>query len=165
MSDLGSWQQKVLRIQTGIRVAIPSVVGPQEAIITRVGKAWISPAGGGTAKNMNVVWFNLPNTTGPEAGFGPAPYDPIPGYIPAMGDVCIIVAVSNDTGRLYTVAFPSADPPRIYSGSGAPTIAGVAGDAYIRLDTPGTSLQWQYACTVTGDAAGSPSPATWVGKV
>jgi hypothetical protein len=44
-------------------------------------------------------------------------------------------------------------------GSGAPTIAGYLGQRYWRLDTPGTTNQRLYVCTVAG-VAGS---ATWVG--
>ena len=49
----------------------------------------------------------------------------------------------------------------INSGTGAPTIAGTAGDFYFRTDTPTTADQRIYICTVTG-AAGA---ATWVGIV
>lgn len=48
---------------------------------------------------------------------------------------------------------------KISGGSGAPTIAGAAGDRYMRTDTPTTTNQREYICTVAG-AAGS---ATWVG--
>jgi hypothetical protein len=47
------------------------------------------------------------------------------------------------------------------SGTGAPTIAGTAGDFFFRTDTPTTADQRIYVCTVTG-AAGA---ATWVGIV
>ena len=47
------------------------------------------------------------------------------------------------------------------SGTGAPTIAGTAGDFFFRTDTPSTANQRIYVCTVTG-AAGA---ATWVGIV
>ena len=47
------------------------------------------------------------------------------------------------------------------SGTGAPTIAGTAGDFFFRTDTPTTADQRIYICTVTG-AAGA---ATWVGIV
>ena len=47
------------------------------------------------------------------------------------------------------------------SGTGAPTIAGTAGDFYFRTDTPTTADQRIYVCTVSG-AAGA---ATWVGIV
>ena len=49
----------------------------------------------------------------------------------------------------------------VYSGTGAPTIAGTAGDFFFRTDTPTTTDQRIYVCTVTG-AAGA---ATWVGIV
>ncbi len=48
---------------------------------------------------------------------------------------------------------------QFYAGSGAPTIAGTAGDFFFRTDTPATSLQRIYVCTVTGTAGA----ATWVG--
>lgn len=48
-----------------------------------------------------------------------------------------------------------------FSGAGAPTIAGTAGDFFFRTDTPTTTDQRIYVCTVTG-AAGA---ATWVGIV
>lgn len=48
--------------------------------------------------------------------------------------------------------------PKVYGGSGVPTIAGTAGDRYMRSDTPATAGQREYICTVTG-AAGA---ATWV---
>jgi hypothetical protein len=44
------------------------------------------------------------------------------------------------------------------AGSGAPAIAGTAGDYYFRKDTPATVGQRIYVCTVSG-AAGV---ATWV---
>jgi hypothetical protein len=47
------------------------------------------------------------------------------------------------------------------SGTGAPTIAGTAGDFFFRTDTPTTTNQRIYVCTVSG-AAGA---ATWVGIV
>ena len=47
------------------------------------------------------------------------------------------------------------------SGTGAPTIAGTAGDFFFRTDTPTTADQRIYVCTVSG-AAGA---ATWVGIV
>lgn len=47
------------------------------------------------------------------------------------------------------------------SGTGAPTIGGNQGDIYFRYDTPSSSNQRIYVCTVAG-AAGS---ATWVGIV
>lgn len=47
----------------------------------------------------------------------------------------------------------------INSGSGAPTIAGTAGDFYFRTDTPSTANQRIYVCTATGN------PGTWVGIV
>ena len=47
------------------------------------------------------------------------------------------------------------------SGTGAPTIAGTAGDIFFRTDTPTTADQRIYVCTVSG-AAGA---ATWVGIV
>ena len=47
------------------------------------------------------------------------------------------------------------------SGTGAPTIAGTAGDIFFRTDTPTTADQRIYICTVAG-AAGA---ATWVGIV
>lgn len=46
-------------------------------------------------------------------------------------------------------------------GTGAPVIAGYAGQRYWRLDTPTTANQRLYICTVAG-AAGA---ATWVGVV
>jgi hypothetical protein len=49
----------------------------------------------------------------------------------------------------------------IFSGTGAPTIAGTAGDYYLRSGTPTTANQRIYICTATG-AAGA---ATWVGIV
>lgn len=45
------------------------------------------------------------------------------------------------------------------SGTGVPAIAGIAGQRYWRYDTPATTNQRLYICTVAG-AAGS---ATWVG--
>lgn len=47
------------------------------------------------------------------------------------------------------------------SGSGAPTIAGTAGDFFFRTDTPTVTNQRIYVCTVTGGAGA----ATWVGIV
>lgn len=47
----------------------------------------------------------------------------------------------------------------MYNGSGVPTIAGRAGDFYLRKDTPSVANQRIYVCTVTG-AAGA---ATWLG--
>jgi len=169
MSDIGTWNQRILKIQTNVRGAIPAVQGPQEAVITNVGTAKIS-IDGSPAEIRNVVWFYLPNTFGTETGFGPAPYDPIPGWTPAVGDVCLALFVGNGIGRPYVVSFPFAVPlingvekisgaASIYSGTGAPTIAGVEGDRYLRTDTPTVSLQREYICTVTG-AAGL---ATWVG--
>lgn len=49
----------------------------------------------------------------------------------------------------------------ISSGTGAPTIAGTAGDFFFRTDTPTVADQRIYVCTVSG-AAGA---ATWVGIV
>ena len=49
----------------------------------------------------------------------------------------------------------------ISSGTGAPTIGGLAGDLYIRTDTPSTANQRIYVCTVAGTAGA----ATWVGIV
>jgi len=46
----------------------------------------------------------------------------------------------------------------IYSGTGVPTIGAAAGSLYVRTDTPGTSSQRLYFCTVSG-AQGA---ATWV---
>ena len=50
---------------------------------------------------------------------------------------------------------------KIHGGTGAPTIAGTAGDFFFRTDTPTTTNQRIYICTVSG-AAGA---ATWVGIV
>lgn len=50
---------------------------------------------------------------------------------------------------------------RVSSGTGAPTIAGTAGDFFFRTDTPTTADQRIYVCTVTGGAGA----ATWVGIV
>jgi hypothetical protein len=50
----------------------------------------------------------------------------------------------------------------IQSGSGSPTtnsVGGNAGDLYCRTDTPSTSNQRIYICTVSG------APGTWVGIV
>ena len=47
----------------------------------------------------------------------------------------------------------------MWSGSGAPTIAGTRGDIYFRTDTPATANQRIYICSVAG-AAGA---ATWLG--
>ena len=47
------------------------------------------------------------------------------------------------------------------SGTGAPTIAGTAGDFFFRTDTPTVADQRIYVCTVTGGAGA----ATWVGIV
>ena len=50
---------------------------------------------------------------------------------------------------------------RVSSGTGAPTIAGTAGDFFFRTDTPTVTDQRIYICTVTGGAGA----ATWVGIV
>lgn len=47
------------------------------------------------------------------------------------------------------------------SGSGTPTIAGATGDYFFRTDTPGTTGQRIYVCTVAGAAGAS----TWLGIV
>ena len=49
----------------------------------------------------------------------------------------------------------------VHSGTGAPTIAGTAGDLFFRTDTPTVTDQRIYVCTVTGGAGA----ATWVGIV
>lgn len=59
------------------------------------------------------------------------------------------------------VGFVNAGGGNLSSGTGAPTIAGTAGDLFFRTDTPTTADQRIYVCTVTG-AAGA---ATWVGIV
>jgi hypothetical protein len=55
--------------------------------------------------------------------------------------------------------FGSTTGTQMSSGSGAPAIAGTAGDWYYRTDTPTVANQRQYICTVTGGAGA----ATWVG--
>lgn len=52
----------------------------------------------------------------------------------------------------------TAGTAKISSGTGVPTIAGTAGDLYIRKDTPTTANQRLYFCTVTGVAGA----ATWI---
>lgn len=49
----------------------------------------------------------------------------------------------------------------IFTGSGAPTIAGTAGNFYLRTGTPSTANQRIYVCTTTGGAG----VAVWTGIV
>jgi hypothetical protein len=51
-----------------------------------------------------------------------------------------------------------AKEPTFWAGSGVPALAtvpngGTAGDLYVRTDTPGTSSQRLYFCTVSGTSA------------
>ena len=66
---------------------------------------------------------------------------------------------------VFRVTAPGSVQPNmagtISSGTGAPTIAGTAGDYYLRTDTPTVTDQRIYVCTVTGGAGA----ATWVGIV
>jgi hypothetical protein len=110
MSDV--WQNKLLRDLTGIRTPSPAIQGPQEGVITKVGTAPISIAGQ-TAVTLPCVWFALPETYGPEPGFGPAPYQPAttvgwPFDLPPVGAPVIVIFIGNGVGRPYVVSFPTA---------------------------------------------------------
>lgn len=61
-----------------------------------------------------------------------------------------------DTGQINA---PNALGAMLQSGSGVPTVGPPVGGFYLRTDTPSTSNQRIYICTVAG-AAGL---ATWVG--
>jgi hypothetical protein len=176
MSDMSVWQQRGLQEDYGIRTAAAAASGPQEATIVWVGTSSIS-IDGGPAELLPCVRFYLPNTIGEGPGYGPAPYQPVPGWTPSVNDSCVVIFVGNGFGRPYVVEFPTATPltssiavngsvrlnspfgATLSSGSGAPTIAGAKGDRYYRTDTPTVANQREYICTVAG-VAGS---ATWVG--
>ena len=137
MSDVSTWDQKMGRARNGQvgSGAVRSIQGPQEATVTKVGTAAISMEGG-PAQTMHVVWFQLPNTIGEESGYGPAPYTPVAGYTPSVGDPCVALFVGNATGRPYIVSFPLA------AQAGVPTPAtSVTGpDAFGAIPVVGTSL-------------------------
>ncbi len=59
----------------------------------------------------------------------------------------------------YNVPLQLDGASSLSSGTGAPGIAGAAGDFFFRSDTPSVALQRVYVCTV----AGGVGLATWVG--
>ncbi len=109
----------------------------------------------------------------PQSGFGGGAQtfggDSINAYVNSAGGGTIYLRPGGSTAESTQVynngdlsAYGSIQPnnaAKINSGTGAPTIAGTAGDFFFRTDTPSTSLQRIYVCTVTG------SPGTWVGIV
>ncbi len=107
MSDFNAWGQKLLKEQLGIRVAIPPVPGPQEAIVTQVGTAIVSIAGQ-PAVTVPAVWFTLNDIFGGTVGYGPAPYQTVPGWTPTVGTPCVVLFVGNGMGRPYVMSFPTA---------------------------------------------------------
>lgn len=73
-------------------------------------------------------------------------------FLPSLLCVDNVLQVSAGSGLQLQGA------SKLWSGTGAPTIAGTVGDFYFRIDTPTVANQTVYTCTVTG-AAGA---ATWV---
>lgn len=63
------------------------------------------------------------------------------------------VAMQSAAGALQpgTIAGPGAS---IYSGTGVPTLSALAGDFYLRTDTPGVANQRLYVCTGTTNWTG-----------
>lgn len=64
-----------------------------------------------------------------------------------------------DTGAIGSNGTNGALGASLQSGSGAPNCGGEVGGLYFRTDTPSTSNQRVYICTVAGVAGA----ATWVG--
>jgi hypothetical protein len=93
--------------QLGLRTSIPPAAGPQEAIVSKVTTAFISIAGQ-SAVSVPVVYFTLDDIFGGVTAFGPAPYQPVPGWAPTAGTPCLVVFVGNGMGRPYVVCFPTA---------------------------------------------------------
>lgn len=78
------------------------------------------------------------------------------------GSINVTPSASNRALKILTGGFAinsGSSGTNMWSGSGAPAIAGTAGDFYFRTGTPTTANQRIYVCTATG-AAGV---ATWVG--
>jgi hypothetical protein len=112
LSDPAVWTQRLLKDTYGIRVSIPAVTGPQEAVITKVGTDLRSIAKL-TAVEVPVVWFLLPNSFGPGPGWGPATYQAsmaagFEGGVPPVGAPCIVIFVGNGVGQSHVVSFPTA---------------------------------------------------------
>lgn len=72
-----------------------------------------------------------------------------------------LISTATDLTVKQAGAHAWASGSKIYNGSGAPTIAGTAGDFYLRRDTPSIANQRIYICTITGGAG----TATWIGII